>query len=271
MAKEIFDFVFVVLVYRNTEDLKDFFHSFGVPKAKVIVVNSFYDDTSENEFRRLANLFAADFISVPNKGYGAGNNAGVKYAQEHYEFKYLVISNADIKIENLNIALLERYGEAIVAPKILNLGGRNQNPSSPFYPGRIYSAIKAWCFKGDHHKLIWGVYAYSRFTKILYYMISPVRKKIFSAHGAFVILPSNIVRKLAPLYNEQMFLFIEEEYLGLRAHRLGIDTMYAPEIVIRHKEDGSMNMANINTFDKEKQSYLVYYEYYKKKKCKQSF
>ncbi|MFA6830838.1 MAG: hypothetical protein WCR36_00995 [Bacteroidaceae bacterium] len=261
-----YKYIFVVLVYRNTSDLIDFFHHFDIPDSNVVVVNSFYDADSEQEFSDIANRYSADFISVPNKGYGAGNNKGVEYALAHYDFKYLIISNADITIEKLNINDLSKYGNSIIAPKILNLRGRNQNPSSPFFPGNIYSAIKAWCFNGNHHKLIWGVYAYSRFTKIIYYLMAPFHKKIFSAHGAFVIIPHESLTKLVPLYDEEMFLFIEEEYLGLKAHRLSISTMYAPEIVIRHKEDGSMNLANVNTFEREKQSYLVYYNHYKNRK-----
>lgn len=117
MAQVIYDFVFIVQVYRNTEDLEDFFHSLGVPNAKVIVVNSFYDEASESDFRKLTVQYAADFISVPNKGYGAGNNVGVKHAQKHYSFKYLIISNADIKIEKLNVAQLEKYGDSIIATR----------------------------------------------------------------------------------------------------------------------------------------------------------
>ena len=93
-----YDFVFVVLVYRNTKDLEDFFCSLKVPYSKVVVVNSFFDDKTEQEFQSIAQRNRADFISVPNKGYGFGNNTGCRYALENYKFKYLVISNADIEI-----------------------------------------------------------------------------------------------------------------------------------------------------------------------------
>lgn len=96
----IYDFIFVVLVYRNTSDLVDFFASLKLERTRVIVVNSFYDKESELQFKQIAESNHADFLSVPNKGYGAGNNRGVEYALKHYDFKYLVISNADVEIKN---------------------------------------------------------------------------------------------------------------------------------------------------------------------------
>ena len=87
----IYDFIFVVLVYRNTSDLVDFFASLKLERTRVIVVNSFYDEESELQFKQIAESNHAEFLSVPNKGYGAGNNRGVEYALKHYDFKYLVI------------------------------------------------------------------------------------------------------------------------------------------------------------------------------------
>ena len=73
MPQNIFDFVFVVLVYRNTQDLKDFFSSLNIPNSKVVVVNSFYNDETKSEFEQIAIDNGADFLNVENKGYGYGN------------------------------------------------------------------------------------------------------------------------------------------------------------------------------------------------------
>lgn len=265
MDSRCYDIVFVVLVYRNSADLTSFFSSLSLENCKVIVVNSYYDDASEAEMKKIASQHHADFISVPNKGYGFGNNRGCEYALQHYDFKYLIISNADIQIETLSIGALEKHHDAIIAPKILNLSGKNQNPSSPFMPCQLVEWMKYRLFEGNHKKLIYAVYAYSRLSKILYYAISRFKRRIFSAHGAFVIFPRHIVEKLYPFYNEEMFLFNEEEHLGRRAKMNGIHTIYAPEIVVRHQEDGSMKMASVNEFERMRQSFMVYYNYWKKK------
>lgn len=254
------DVVFVVLVYRNTQDLIDFFHHFNLSNCRVIVVNSYYDDESDKEVRDIANKFDADFLSVPNKGYGAGNNAGCRYAMENYQFKYLVISNADVMLERFDINYLEKYDDCIVAPKIINLRRKNQNPSTPFTPSHLKEEFKYWLYNGNHSILIWFYYMLSRLEKCLFYCICFCRKAIFSAHGAFVIFPASVLRKLYPLYDERMFLFNEEEHLGRLSISKEIKTLYAPEIKIRHKEDGSMKIGNVNIFEQMKKSYLVYYD-----------
>lgn len=257
-----YDVVIIVLVYRNSNDLQCFFDSLKINNCKVIVVNSYYDIESENRFKEIAQKNDADYISVPNKGYGAGNNLGCRYALDNYLFKYLVISNADVTIDVFNLSELIKYEDSIIAPKIINLSNKPQNPSMPFKPCALFEKMRFWIYRGNHSKIIWIYYAYLRLTKVIYYAISRYKKEIFSAHGSFVIFPFSVVQRLYPFYNEEMFLFNEEEHLGRHALCNGIKTYYVPEIIIRHKEDGSMNLANMNEFEKKKQSYLVYYWYW---------
>ena len=260
--KDNYDIIFVVLVYRNTADLKDFFLHNHVVKSHTIVVNSYYDDITKSEFEEIARENGASFISVPNKGYGAGNNRGVEYALEHYEFKFLVISNADIMIEKFSQNVIEKQGRVIIAPKILTLKGTNQNPSAPFAPHKISLKIMKYIYERGNRQMALPMHAWSRIKKIAYYLISPFYKYVFSAHGAFVIFPFDVIRTLHPLFNEEMFLEYEEQHLGMYAKSKGIKTRYTPEIVIRHKEDGSMKIASLNEFEVQKQSFGVYYRYW---------
>jgi len=254
------DFISIVLVYRNTDDLKEFFANYALPNSKVVVVNSFYDDESELVFSKIAEDNNADFISVPNKGYGAGNNKGVEYALKNYDFKYLIVSNADIIIKDLNLSRVQQYGDMIIAPEIRNANGKRQNPSVPFTPSRMKEHMHYWIVKGKHYKIIWFLFIWSRLNKIFYYVICKWKKTIFSAHGAFVIFPKEVLTRLVPLYNERMFLFNEEEHLGRLAASKGIKTCYAEDIKIYHKEDGSMKVANVNQMEQIGKSYLVYYD-----------
>lgn len=255
-----YDFIFVVLVYRNTDDLKDFFANFDLPNCKVVVVNSFYDKQTENDFKKIAVENDADFISVPNKGYGAGNNRGIEYALKHYDFQYLVVSNADVIIEDLSLDKVRRYGNVLIAPEIRNANGKRQNPSSPFTPSRLREQLHYWMINGEHYKIIWLLFVWSRLTKIFYYLICKWKKTIFSAHGAFLIIPKRGLDSLVPLYDERMFLFNEEEHLGRLAATKGVKTYYAEDIKIYHKEDGSMKIANINQMKQAGNSYIIYYE-----------
>lgn len=260
--KSYFDLIFVVLVYRNTNDLKDFFRNFTLDNAKVVVVNSYFDSRSDNEFKKIATAYNADFITVPNEGYGAGNNRGIEYAVNHYDFNFLIISNADITIRHFSNEILHKNKHCIIAPKILTKTGKNQNPSSPFKPNRLIELLLYHTYRGNHSKLVIAFYAFSRLQKILYYAIKRFKKHIYSPHGAFIIIPHKLLLQLIPIFNEDVFLFYEENHLGKLAESKAIKTIYSPEIIIDHKEDGSVSLLNANNFDLMKDAYIKMYEYW---------
>lgn len=264
MNRDKFEFIFIILVYRNIQDLKDFFYHFNIQNSKVIVVNSYFDSVSEKEFKEIAEKNKADFINVPNKGYGAGNNVGVKYAMTHYEFDWLIISNADIIISKFNRQVLEINKNSIIAPKILTKRGKNQNPSSPFPPCKFIEDLIFYTYRGDHNYLIWLFYALSRFNKIMYYTFHRLRPQIFAPHGAFIIIPHKILNNIVPIFNEEMFLFYEENHLGKLAKQKGIQIIYSSDIVIQHKEDGSISLINTSNFKLSRDSFIKYYQYWYK-------
>lgn len=261
----IYDFVFVVLVYRNTKDLEDFFCSLSVSNSKVIVVNSFYDDQTEHEFKSIALKNNAVFISVPNKGYGFGNNTGCRYALDNFKFEYLVISNADIEIGILDIKMLNK--DRITASNIINRRGKHQNPAKPYY-----TPIVEWLMYSSYaNRQNWGVWiccAYNKILRSIFYLSNFIfgARRIYEAHGSFLIIPSHILERLNPLFNEEMFLFAEEDHLARLARSNGFAMEYNRNILVHHKEDGSMGFLNEKQMDITRKSYLTYYEYWKKNK-----
>ena len=255
----VYDFVFVVLVYRNTGDLKDFFSSLNIPNSKVVVVNSFYNDETKSEFEQIAIDNGADFLNVENKGYGYGNNRGCEYALQHFQFKYLIISNADIEIQNLNISQLSE--NHITAPEIITLKGKRQNPYLVRL-NKLYERIKYQLIK-RRSRLVMLCWIYSRLVREIYLLFHK-RGYVFAAHGAFFIMPYNILKSMFPLYNEKMFLFVEEAHLAMLARKHGFKIYYDSSIVIKHKEDGSVSFLN-NENEIQNQSYIEFYNTWLKK------
>lgn len=259
----MYDFLFVVLVYRNVNDLSDFFESNNVLNSKVIVVNSFYDIESENQFRQLAINNNADFLSVLNKGYGYGNNVGCEYAINNYKFKYLIISNADILIKKLSVDLLPGT-DALFAPQIINAKGKNQNPNIPFRPLYIEEKLQNYAYKSHKRYILKGFNALSRLKKILFYIMSPFmsKKEIYSPHGAFIIVPHDIICTYYPLFNEEMFLYCEELHLAKLMKQNNIKIRYVPNVVIFHKEDGSISLETKSNYKYARESFITYYKYW---------
>lgn len=258
--KQIYDFVFVVLVYRNTNDLIDFFSTFHVANSAVVVVNSYYDDKSKADFERIALSNGAHFINVENRGYGYGNNVGVSYALNNYSFKYLIISNADIEIQQLTIEDLGNT-EGIIAPDIRTLTNKRQNPFYPFRTTFLHHLVYN-AYKYDLRWLLLIGICINKILRILFYLFRN-GGIIYASHGAFVIFSFASLVKLAPIYNEDMFLFGEECHLALKANKLTIKTTYKPSIKIKHKEDGSTYLLG-NQYKYTKESFMRFYEYWYK-------
>jgi len=242
--------VYVVLTYRNSEDLVGFFAHLAGPARRVVVVNSFYDEASSATMRGIAEAHGAVFLDVPNRGYGAGNNAGIAYALAHYEFDALVVSNADVEVEAWGDHDTAKLREVITAPCIRTLRGKMQNP---YYAVR--NRLGEWCFRRyvqTHHTVwAWVAVAMNKLLREGFLLGTSVvrrpRYRVAAAHGAFLIIGRAALARLGmPLFDERMFLFCEEVHLSRLAREKGVRVEYGPSIRIRHKEDGSMTVAQLD-------------------------
>lgn len=266
-VKKHYRFIFVVLVYRNTSDLKNFFVSNRIDDSHTVVVVSHFDEETDMKFKAIADENNADVIFIPNKGYGFGNNKGIEFAIENYMFEYLIVSNADIEIRDFDTEVINKYSDNIIAPCIIAASGRRQNPGEPFEPSHFVHYLAYKAYEGNHYKLIWLYYGWCRLKRIVYNALDKLKvasPSIYAAHGSFVIFPYSILVKLTPLYNEKMFLMNEEAHLAKKAKLSNITTKYVKDIVIDHKEDGSMSLEYKNEFPLLKQSFTEFYLYWYK-------
>lgn len=266
-----YNFIFIVLCYKNTADLNSFLDSVKTITGtyKVIVVNSYYNEATKLVFEDLALKNNCDFINVENRGYGAGNNRGIEFAIKNYKFNYLVISNPDINFKDFNINYLNNMEDYIITPQIKNLNGKHQNPykvsKTWFVNGLQYYAYK---YKGLRFLNFFALLI-NRLLREYVLLVSMIKrlKRIYAAHGSCVIIGQNVIKKIGAPYDENMFLFSEEEYIGNLAKKLKIKTYYYPKMKVLHKENGSVssiNITQINNYTLE--SYLYCYEKWHKKR-----
>jgi len=261
---EKYKYVFVVLVYKNIEVLKDFFQSLHISDYKVIVVNSFYDNKSLKECEETALANNADFIPVENKGFGYGNNVGSKYAVENYEFDYLILSNSDIHIHKFSYMDGLRDFSGIIAPKIQIISGKLQNPNIPWKLRVIYPILH-YAYNHNQKWLETISHIITRISRELFFMYSRIVKKnlykIFCCHGSFIIFSFDAAKKLYPFFDEKMFLYNEESYLAFRCEANDVGVYYCPVIEIEHLEGASSNQASQILFENNRKSYNILYEH----------
>lgn len=263
-----YNYIFVVLVYRNIEVLKDFFVSLDIKDYKVIIVNSYFDDESEKQCATVAQHYNADYIPIPNKGFGYGNNIGAKYAIDHYDYNFLILSNSDIKIENIS-KLNDYQGQtSIIAPYVHLANGKLQNPNIPFKMDFILPLLYNGYNKPSTLQLNLA-HICTRLSREIFHIFNLIYRKksykIYSCHGCFIIFTKEAVIQLFPFFDDRMFLYNEELYLAFRAEKLGVNVQYVPGIKIFHMEGASSSSKKEVGREHNKQSFNILWDYIKLK------
>lgn len=269
--KKHYDYVFVVLLYRNMTDVVDLIQSIkeNILDYHIILVNNFYDEETKGQAEKIANsIDSCTFLALENHGYGAGNNAGIRYAMTYFDYRYIIVCNPDTIIKKFDPSvLLGMDEEAIYAPKIISKDHKRQNPNWGFHSD-VLEYLQYLACKKENIFLDYAVIAVLKIIRIIIGYVGDLhlvkRIKVGNAHGSFFIISKSALLKLAPLFDEKMFLFYEEVYLGNKAYRNKIPVYYTPELFIEHKEDGSMRIANVNTRKEAHKSVIYYFEHKEK-------
>lgn len=271
MIKKSLKIVFVVLCYRETRDVTTLINNINKykEKTKIVIVNSYYDDKTKLQFENIATNNDCDFINVENRGYGYGNNRGIEYVNNKYDYDFLCICNPDLIFRELPTKLLTAdLHDSIVAPNIITKNGKKQNPY--YY---LHLPLIDWLkFIGLVRNIRAAYYLGVGINKIIRLSLNKLsfnkNKKIYACHGSCLFIGYKAVGKLGLLYNEEMFLFHEEEHLARKASSLSIPTVLMNEIKVTHFEDGSSESIKDSTFKYMKQSYSIYYKFWNNKVSK---
>lgn len=210
---------------------------------KIIVVDNL--SNKENEFKKLMKLSCekVDVISSDkNGGYGYGNNYGLRYLDEKYkgEFKYVIISNPDVYISEENILKTIKHMEedeniAICSPRMYFATG----------PARR----AAW----KKRKYLIDVANSTRITEVLLYPLlrkgeyskEDYKKDILSVDniaGSFFIARHDIFKSIG-YFDENTFLFYEEDILGEKIKEKGYKIRILNDINFIHYESKSIGKA----------------------------
>lgn len=245
----VYDDIFVVLTYKNTQDILKFLNSLlTVVKTKyhVIIVNSYYDEKTKRIFENIAQKNKYDFISVENKGYGFGNNIGIKYAIDNYQFKRIIIANPDIIIKKFDHKFLDQAIAGVYGGAITTKTGKIQNP---LRAKDMYLTNNTAYFLTAKKNII--MFYLSIFIskiqrlKIYYFGKDPAR--VFAVHGSFFILYKEILEDIEKVFDENIFMFTEEIDIANFFKLKGIPVFFTKHVEVIHEEDGDINMSSINT------------------------
>ena len=178
---------------------------------------------------------------------------------DHYLYRFLVLSNSDIMIRDINdLSLIDEH-KAVYAADVRMENGHRQNPHLPFRIG-LYLILLDLSYRWKSNVLMNVAFAFNRMLRELVVAWTKVnggkKVRIFSAHGSFIILTYQAVSELSPIFHEDMFLYNEELYLAHRCKLLQIPVYYAPRLKVIHLEGASSTIQS-NAWKNHEDSYRV--------------
>ncbi|MGN8741601.1 glycosyltransferase family 2 protein [Collinsella sp. LCP19S3_C6] len=211
------DLAIVVLVYNSAGDARacvDRLVSFDRDWHVVVVDNCSPDGSFEVLSRAYTGIPNVDVIQTgENRGYSAGNNFGIRYAMRVYGVDTVSIMNPDVLMPNASVLdcllrLLWLYDDCLVVggQPVNHLEGDEACPSSWSLPtGRevvLNHCLLHRSVRCDAIKVTYGV------------------SQVDCIVGCFFVAKAQQLAGLG-LLDENVFLYNEENILGMRCRRAG--------------------------------------------------
>ena len=165
--------------------------------------------STDNSFKELSKIKDIDVIKTnSNHGYAAGNNFGIKYDESKYKSDYLIISNPDISVEEIDIENLkkdldEHASVAVVAPRVHEFDNVSRGWKLPTYGAELATISNT---KQRFFKRV-SLYEDSYYSNAL--------TSVDAVSGSFFIIRSSVLKAI-DYFDEGTFLYYEENILGFK-------------------------------------------------------
>jgi len=222
---------------------------------KTVIVDNHSTDRSAEVLREYTSSDVELISTDRNGGYGYGNNFGVKYLYEAYGLKYILIVNPDVHfteevLERCLLELSRRSDGAVISPVQLDRSGRVIN-------------LYAWRLQSPMRELMQNEFLFR-------HTLGKRKKQPLCADvcavdcipGSFLLIDAARFLEVGG-YNEKMFLYYEENTLGIRLKKKGYSTYLVPDCQYVHEHSVSIDKSHPNTVAKRRIQYQSLLEYLK--------
>ena len=240
--------------YETTKRLLDNVKGYKILKEIVVVDNKSTDDSLIN-LQKIKNKKITIIDSGNNKGYSYALNVGCKYLIEKYRELNIVISNSDIIIDSENdIKDLNSYisnknvivGPTIIQGNDLNRGFKIPTPWQDIKQNIVFFGKRV-------------------LAKELSYPDNYYHKdisKVDTVSGCFFMISSKHLEDMG-YFDENVFLYYEENIMGIKTKRLKKNIIVCNNIDVIHDHSVSIDksLKRIKKYDILKTSQ----EYFEKK------
>lgn len=258
-------FCYVILHYKTDKDtiecIQSIIESDG--ESQIVVVDNASNNGSVEKIEKFfCNNKRLHIIrNKENLGFAAGNNIGYQYARNMLHADFIAISNNDIIIrtEDFPQKVFELYKNThffVAGPDVVSaVDAGHQNPMDE--PLGSIAAVK---------KEIWRYKLLLVINKMgIYDILRPKRSvrtgstrieapKVITEnvmlHGSFVIFSSCFIQQESISFRDGTFLYVEEAILKKYCDKKRYKTIFAPTLLVHHKEDSATNSLKFSTREK---------------------
>lgn len=233
----------VVLNYNDAETTIKFLNQISTYTniSKVIIVDNNSKDDSVARIRKNFKIDNEKYIMIEsdeNRGYGAGNNLGIKELEKFKDIKYIAISNPDIIISeesiNKQLAILDKHNEiSVVSGKIIEHGERAIDNAwkTPSYLQCVLQTIPLI------DKIVDKALGYD----ISYYSKNEI-STVEAIKGCFFIARSNVFKEIG-YFDDDTFLYYEENIIAKKMNDRGYRAVIINSVEIIHEHGVTINKA----------------------------
>ena len=239
--------------YQNTKKLIDNIKDYKIINEIVVVDNNSSDSSKEN-LRKIKDITLIE--NENNDGFAKAINIGCKYLIEKYKELYIFISNSDIRIDSekdlKDLVKTFKKDIAIVGPTIKE-------------PDGIVRGWKLTSVKDDillNIPLINRIYRNKKISYTDDYYKDEI-SYVDMVKGCFFCIDSIALEKVN-YYDENTFLYYEENIMAKKLKVKGYKTVINNNIVIYHDHEATVNknVNNVNKYKITKDSFMYYEKNY---------
>lgn len=241
--------------YKTTKRLIDNIKDYKI-FDKIVIVDNKSSDNSLKELKKLENKRIVVIDSGKNKGYSYALNVGCKYLIDKYKECKIIVSNSDIIIQSENdikdLFELVKGKNVIVGPTIIE--GNNLN--------------RGWILPkpmDDVAMNILGLYKKYQKRHLMYqdsYYYKGI-SKVGTVSGCFFAISSKHLEEMG-YFDENVFLYYEENIMGVKTRDLGKNIIVANNIDVIHDHAVSIDksLKRIKKYDILKNSQYYFEKTY---------
>lgn len=245
--------------YPTTLELVHQIYQFNEIDEIVVVDNNSTDNSFDVLFKKSKQLNFTLIRADKNGGYSYGNNLGIKYLIEHSNPDIIIIANPDVLFEE---KIIYRIKQAFISNNDIGL-------LSPIMTDRNGKQMRMWLKLPSYINSLLDCSLIGRqINKLLGYKRINFSKPLFEVEkipGSFMAFRSVALKEIG-LFDDGVFLYYEENIIGMRMKQAGIKTMLLTDssYIHNHSVTITKNMNVINSYRNNLKSKLYFEKTYRR-------